>query len=117
LKVSHLADEPSQLVYLLRDLALLSLGLVFFADKPDTCEVGFVVNDENPPALELGIITVEKLDYPRQVFCLLLRDDDELPAPLALSELARRLHDIEDEDFIFLDEVTKIISEARYSLG
>jgi hypothetical protein len=48
---------------------------------------------------------------------LLLCDNHQFPPLLALRELPRRLHDIENENFVFIDKFPKIMSKARYGLS
>jgi len=122
LEIRHFAHEPAQRVELLGDLALLDLRLVFLADEADACEIGFIIDDEDSAAFEIRIVRIKKLNYPFQIFRLFLRDNNELAPLLALGELARLLHDVENQDFIFIDELPKIAAKAsdglsRQSLG
>ena len=41
---------------------------IFLADEPDACEISFVIDDENSAIFEIWVISVEKLQYPFQIF-------------------------------------------------
>ena len=117
LEIRHFANETPERIQLFGDLALLDVRLVFLADEPDAREIGFIIDDENSPPFEIRVIRVEELEYPLQILRLFLGYNYEFAALLALSELPRLLHDVENQDFIFIDKLAKIAAEASHSLS
>jgi len=57
------------------------------------------------------------MNYPFQVLSLLFRHDNKLSALFAFRKLAGLLHNIENENLIFVDEFPKVVGEACHSLG
>ena len=84
---------------------------IFLADEPDACEISFVMDDENSAIFKIWVISVEKPRYPFQIFGLFLRNSYELSRLLAFGKLPRRLHDVKNQDFIFIDKLPKIAAE------
>jgi hypothetical protein len=48
---------------------------------------------------------------------LFLGHDDKFPPLFAPRKLPRRLHDVENENFVFINEFPEVMSKARYGLS
>jgi hypothetical protein len=98
-------------LYLICNLALFDVRIILLADKPNTCKIGFIVYDEKLALFQLWVIDIEKVMQPFQILGLFFRNNHELPPALTFRKLSRRLHDVEDEDLIFINKLPQVAAK------
>ena len=116
LEERDLAYQTPQIVHALGDFTLLERRLSLRPDEADACEVGLVVNEKQSAVLQRSVV-VDELNEAVEIMHLLLRDNHDLSAQLVTGQLARHVHDVENEKLVVLDEFREVLAETGHGLS